>query len=182
MLIEQRNYSNLSTYVFKAEAALDASTAAASNSTAPPLLASASSTSSIKKKSAERENVQSKLDLAVALSHLSQGNYEKAAQAFLKIGPAKELGDWVGKVHSCILNCQRTLLIVRQLIAPGDIAIYGTLCALASFQRPMIKSKVLENSLFSAYIEQEPYVRDLIESYMSSNFKSVLEILNRYSV
>ncbi len=69
-----------------------------------------------------------------------------------------------------------------QLVAPGDIAIYGTLCALASFQRSAIKSKILENSLFGAYIEQEPYIRELIESYMSSNFMNVLAILNRYSV
>jgi COP9 signalosome complex subunit 1 len=65
------------------------------------LLAAASSTST-KKKSAERDHVQSKLDLAGALSHLGQGNYEKAAHAFLKIGPAKELGDWIGKVRPCV--------------------------------------------------------------------------------
>lgn len=69
-----------------------------------------------------------------------------------------------------------------QLIAPGDIAIYGTLCALASFQRSSIKARVLENSIFGAYIEQEPYIRELIEAYMKSNFKVVLEVLTRYSV
>jgi len=100
LLIEQRNYSNLSTYVFKADAALDATAAAnntsSSNSTgAPPLAASISMS---KKRSTERDNVQSKLDLAAALSHLGQGNYEKAAHAFLKIGSVKELGDWVGRV------------------------------------------------------------------------------------
>jgi COP9 signalosome complex subunit 1 len=41
---------------------------------------------------------------------------------------------------------------------------------------------VLENSIFGVYIEQEPYVRELIEAYMGSNFKSVLELLSRYSV
>lgn len=102
LLIEQRNYSHLPTYVFKAEAALDAATAAASSSnnaaggaaSAPvPMV-----TTGAKKKSAEREHVQSKLDLATALSHLGQSNYEKAAQYLLRIGSAKELGDWVGKV------------------------------------------------------------------------------------
>lgn len=32
------------------------------------------------------------------------------------------------------------------------------------------------------YIEQEPYVRELVESYMNNRFKSVLDILDRYSV
>ena len=67
-------------------------------------------------------------------------------------------------------------------MAPGDIAIYGTLCALATFQRSAIKSKILENSIFGSYIEQEPYMRELIEAYMNSNFKVVLELLSRYSV
>jgi len=163
LLIEHRNYAHLNTYVFKADAALDAATAA---NTAPPtgstpVVAAASTT---KKKSAERDNVQSKLDLATALSHLASASYEKAAISFLKVGPPKDLGDWIGK-----------------LVAPGDIAIYGTLCALATFQRSAIKSKILENSIFGSYIEQEPYMRELIEAYMNSNFKVVLELLSRYS-
>jgi len=52
----------------------------------------------------DRDNVQAKLDLATALSHLGQGAYEKAAQYFLKVGAAKDLGDWVGKVLSVTHN------------------------------------------------------------------------------
>jgi len=163
-LIEQRNYAHLTTYVFKADAALDSSAVSAQTSstgaTAPP-----PANNGAKKKSAERDHVQAKLDLATALSHLGQANYEKAALAFLKIGPPKDLGHWIGK-----------------LIAPGDIAIYGTLCSLATFPRSTIKGRILENSVFGSYIEQEPYVRELIEAYMNSNFKTVLDLLNKYSV
>jgi len=106
LLIEQRNYANLTTYVFKADAALDASAAAAANNTSSNSTgAQASSSSAAKKRSSERENIQSKLDLAGALSYLGQGSYEKAAHSFLKIGNVKELGDWVGKVcQECFLN------------------------------------------------------------------------------
>lgn len=100
-MIEYRNYAHLNTYVFKADAALDAATAANTSGTVPPggsaPVPTAATTS--KKKSVERENVQSKLDLATALSHLSSTNYEKAAISFLKIGPPKDLGDWIGKVN-----------------------------------------------------------------------------------
>jgi len=164
LLIEYRNYAHLNTYVFKADAALDAATAANTSGTVPPGGSAPVPTATSKKKSVERENVQSKLDLATALSHLSSASYEKAAISFLKIGPSKDLGDWIGK-----------------LVAPGDIAIYGTLCALATFQRSAIKSQILENSVFGSYIEQEPYIRELIEAYMNSNFKVVLELLARYS-
>ncbi|KAJ7803903.1 hypothetical protein B0H14DRAFT_2384221, partial [Mycena olivaceomarginata] len=67
------------------------------------------------------------------------------------------------------------------LIAPGDIAIYGVLCALATLPRSAPKTQILENSTFGMYVEQEPYVRELVEAYLSSNFKTVLELLNRYS-
>jgi len=163
LLIEHRNYAHLNTYVFKADAALDAASAANTSGTAPTG-GGAPVPTATKKKSAERDNVQSKLDVATALSHLASANYEKAAISFLKIGPPNDLGNWIGK-----------------LVAPGDIAIYGTLCALATFQRPAIKSRILENSIFGSYIEQEPYIRELTEAYMNSNFKVVLELLSRYS-
>ncbi|KAH6877424.1 G protein pathway suppressor 1 [Coprinopsis sp. MPI-PUGE-AT-0042] len=168
LLIEQRNYSHLTTYVFKADAALDAAKAAAAP---PPAAATAGVTAAgaaqQKKKAAgggEREDVQAKLSLATALSHLGQGNYEKAATSLLNVGSPSNLGDWIGK-----------------LVAPGDITIYTTLCALATFPRASIKSRLLENTNFTLYMEHEPYIRDLIQAYMNSNFKVVLELLNRYS-
>ncbi|KAG1730270.1 26S proteasome subunit RPN7-domain-containing protein [Suillus paluster] len=162
LVIEQRNYAHISSYVFKAEGALDTA-----NATAVANVAAGSNNSSVAappKKSAERDQVQSKLDFAMALFHLGQVNYEKAAHFFLKIGSPDSLGDWIGKI-----------------VAPGDFAVYGTLCALASMSRSAIKSQLTGNPIFSAYIEQEPYVRDLIQSYLSSDFKSVLELLERYS-
>ncbi|KAJ7201080.1 G protein pathway suppressor 1 [Mycena pura] len=167
LLIEQRNYSHLPTYVFKADAALDAASAASASakegdgngaSTAAPLL------NKRKPMSEDRERVQSKLDFATALSNLASGNYQKAAYAFLKLGSVKDFGNWMGK-----------------LVAPGDIAIYGVLCALASLPRSALKTQILENATFGVYVEQEPYVRELVEAYLGSNFKTVLELLNRYS-
>ncbi|KIJ64919.1 hypothetical protein HYDPIDRAFT_89529 [Hydnomerulius pinastri MD-312] len=162
LVIEQRNYAHIPSYIYKAEGALDtaaalATGAAGSNPGAPVQPVS-------KKPSAEREQVQSKLDFALALSYLGQGNYGKAASSFLRLGPAEQLGDWVGK-----------------LVAPGDIAIYGTLCALASLSRSAIKAQLIDNPVFSVYIEQEPYVRDLIQAYMASDFRTTLDLLSRYS-
>ena len=59
---------------------------------------------------------------------------------------------------------------------------YGTLCALATFPRAAIKARISENSVFGAYMEQEPYIRELVEAYTNSSFKTVLDILSRYSV
>ena len=72
--------------------------------------------------------------------------------------------------------------MLLQMIAPGDIAIYATLWALATFPRTMIRAQLLDNDNFGMYIEQEPYVRELLEAYMNNRFKTVLETLERYSV
>ncbi|KAH9903344.1 G protein pathway suppressor 1 [Cubamyces lactineus] len=162
LLMEQRNYSHVATYVFKAEAALESVSVVRAN-TGPEAPAGAAQIQK-EKRNAEREKTQTKLDVATGLSHLGQSNYEKAANTFLKVGPVKGMDEWS-----------------RKLIAPGDVAIYATLCALATFPRPLIRTQILENDVFGMYIEQEPYIRELLESYMSNRFKNVLEILERYS-
>ncbi|KAL5478528.1 hypothetical protein ACEPAI_2712 [Sanghuangporus weigelae] len=166
LLIEQRNYAHINTYVFKADAALDVAansgTAGSSGSSQP------SGATQLHKKptapSAEREKVQTKLDVATAIAYLGQGNYERAAVCFLKLGVPKALEDWNGKI-----------------ITPSDIAIYGTLCAMATLTRGAIKAQLLESETFAIYLEQEPYVRELVNAYIGSKFKDVLELLERYS-
>lgn len=93
----------MATYVFKADSALDAAAASSKNAAAQSAAAAtgaAAGAGAAPKKhgNAEREKVQSKLDFAAALSRLGQGHYERAAMAFLKIGPPKGLDGWVGKV------------------------------------------------------------------------------------
>jgi len=99
---------HLTTYIFKADAVLDsaASAAASSSNNGGDLVMATTAASAAKKKvtlgsrsSAERDTYQSKLDLASTLLYLGQENYEKVAQCFLKLGLAKDLGDWVGKVR-----------------------------------------------------------------------------------
>ena len=101
--MEQRSYSHIGTYVFKAEAALDSATSARQPS--GPEAPAGAAQAHKEKRSAERERVQSKLDLATAVSNLGQNQYEKAAQTFLRIGPTKTLEDWSGKV--CIAVSHR---------------------------------------------------------------------------
>ncbi|KIK22558.1 hypothetical protein PISMIDRAFT_102310 [Pisolithus microcarpus 441] len=162
LAVEQRNYAHIPSYVYKAEGALESLTiGGAVASAAAPSSASASQG----RKPTDRDQIQTKLEFVLALSHLGTGAYDKAATAFLKLGPPEQLGDWIGK-----------------LVAPSDIAIYGTLCALSSLSRSLVKSQLVDNPTFATYIEQEPYVRELVQAYMTSDFKTVLDILSRYSI
>ena len=98
LLMEQRSYPHIGTYVFKAEAALDSATSVRQAAHQAPEAPAGSAQATRERRSAERERVQSKLDVATAISYLGQSNYEKAAQEFLKVGPPKGLEDWFGKV------------------------------------------------------------------------------------
>lgn len=97
-MIEHRNYANLTTYIFKAEAALEATMA--SNGVAVNAVSTQTATqnAAAAAKKREKEQIQTKLDLASAFSHLGQGNYEKVASYMFRLGPPKDLGDWAGKV------------------------------------------------------------------------------------
>jgi hypothetical protein len=144
-VIEQRNYAHISSYVFKAEGALDTASAAAASNAAPG--SNNISAAPPPKKSAERDQVQSKLDFAMALFHLGQANYEKAAQLFLKIGPPDSLGDWIGKVGE-IFYPANLCLYSSSLSLPVTLRYMG-LFALLPACRDLRSSLNLREMLFS---------------------------------
>ncbi|KAL3649528.1 COP9/signalosome complex subunit Csn1 [Castilleja foliolosa] len=99
-----------------------------------------------------------KLRSAAGLAHLEGKKYKLAARKFLETGP--ELGN-----------------NYTEVIAPQDIATYGSLCALASFDRAELKSKVIDNINFRNFLELVPEIRELINDFHTSNYASCLEYL-----
>ncbi|KAG5538470.1 hypothetical protein RHGRI_019146 [Rhododendron griersonianum] len=99
-----------------------------------------------------------KLRAAGGLALLEAKKYKLAARKFLETG--HELGNSYSEV-----------------IAPQDIATYGGLCALASFDRAELKalhslflllnSKVIDNLNFRNFLELVPEVRELIHDFYS---------------
>ncbi|XP_010255512.1 PREDICTED: COP9 signalosome complex subunit 1 [Nelumbo nucifera] len=99
-----------------------------------------------------------KLRCAAGLAHLDGKKYKLAARKFLETGP--ELGN-----------------NYTEVIAPQDVATYGGLCALASFDRTELKNKVIDNLNFRNFLELVPEVRELIHDFYSSHYASCLEYL-----
>ncbi|XP_010523727.1 PREDICTED: COP9 signalosome complex subunit 1 [Tarenaya hassleriana] len=99
-----------------------------------------------------------KLRCASGLAHLEVRKYKLAARKFLEVNP--ELGNSYNEV-----------------IAPQDVATYGGLCALASFDRSELKQKVIDNINFRNFLELVPEVRELINDFYSSRYASCLEYL-----
>ncbi|KAH6779835.1 COP9 signalosome complex subunit 1 [Perilla frutescens var. hirtella] len=99
-----------------------------------------------------------KLRCAAGLAHLEGKKYKLAARKFLEVGP--ELGN-----------------NYTEVIAPQDVATYGSLCALASFDRAELKTKVIDNANFRNFLELVPEIRELINDFHTSHYASCLEYL-----
>ncbi|KAM0843289.1 hypothetical protein ACQ4PT_057807 [Festuca glaucescens] len=104
--------------------------------------------------------VIAKLRAAAGVAYLETKKYKLAARKFLETGP--ELGSNYSEV-----------------IAPQDVAVYGALCALASFDRSDLKSKVVDNINFRNFLELVPEVRELVNDFYSSRYGSCLEHLEK---
>ncbi|KAG0490266.1 hypothetical protein HPP92_007129 [Vanilla planifolia] len=99
-----------------------------------------------------------KLRCAAGLAHLEGRRYKLAARKFLETGFE--------------LSCN-----YMEVIAPQDVATYGGLCALASFDRMELKNKVIDNINFRNFLELVPEVRELINDFYASRYASCLDYL-----
>lgn len=66
------------------------------------------------------------------------------------------------------------------VLSPNDVAIYGGLSALASFDRRELQSQVLSNANFKNFLALEPALNELIESFYQSKYTHCFEVLKKY--
>lgn len=111
-----------------------------------------------------REELRSKLECCRALCALAdRDDYLSAANALMNVGP--ELGN-----------------TFNHILSANDIAVYGGLCALASFDREQLRSKVIQNSTFKTYLELEPQIQEMIEAFYASKYTTCLQLLDAFKV
>ncbi|KAL5039775.1 hypothetical protein BDV3_003191 [Batrachochytrium dendrobatidis] len=107
-----------------------------------------------------KETLGSKLTSICGILSLETGAYYKAAKSFLSIP-----FDHVNELY--------------ETISPNDVAVYGGLIALATFERSELKKLVFENSSFKQFLELEPQIREMIYAFYSLNFRASLDILGK---
>ncbi|KAJ3682113.1 hypothetical protein LUZ60_014686 [Juncus effusus] len=101
-----------------------------------------------------------KLKCASGLAFLENKKYKFAARKFI------ETGYELGNNYSEVISAQ-------------DVGTYGGLCALASFDRTELKSKIIDNSSFRNFLELVPEVRELINDFYASRYASCLSYLEK---
>lgn len=67
----------------------------------------------------------------------------------------------------------------RAIVSVADIAVYATLCALATLGRSELKARVIESEGLAG---EGDGMKELLDAWMTSNFRAVLGLLEKYSV
>jgi COP9 signalosome complex subunit 1 len=99
-----------------------------------------------------------RLKCAAGLAEMECRKYKNAARYFLQ-----------ASFDHCVCP---------DLVSPYTVAIYGGLCALGTFERQELHSKVLSSSSFKQFLELEPLLRDAIIYFHQSKYASCLTLLN----
>ncbi len=65
----------------------------------------------------------------------------------------------------------------KDLIPSEDIAIYGSLCALASFSRKELKANILQNYGFKTLLDLVPDMKEVVLDFYASKYSSCFKLL-----
>lgn len=98
-----------------------------------------------------------KLKCAAGLAELATIKYKAAAKHFLQAN---------------LDHCD-----FPELMSPNNVAMYGGLCALATFDRHELQKNVIFSSSFKLFLELEPQLRDIIFKFYESKYASCLKLL-----
>ncbi|OQR92082.1 COP9 signalosome complex subunit 1 [Achlya hypogyna] len=101
----------------------------------------------------------SKVAATFGLVHLVNKKYHNAALKFV------ECNVEIGASYNEVLHAE-------------DIALFGGLCALATFDRAELRDKVINNPSFKAFLELVPRLREMINDFYGSQYASCLQILH----
>uniref|UniRef100_A0A914C3R3 PCI domain-containing protein n=1 Tax=Acrobeloides nanus TaxID=290746 RepID=A0A914C3R3_9BILA len=103
------------------------------------------------------QSSKAKVFAVTGLYRMHGRNYKSAADSFIQV--------------------DLDALNYPQLLSSNDVAIYGTLCALATFDRNELKERVLGSTLFRKFLESEPKLVELLQKFCKSAFGTCLDIL-----
>uniref|UniRef100_A0A7S3R7C1 PCI domain-containing protein n=1 Tax=Dunaliella tertiolecta TaxID=3047 RepID=A0A7S3R7C1_DUNTE len=100
-----------------------------------------------------------KITASSGLALMHSKRYKQAARKFTEV--SVELGTTFNNV-----------------IAPQDVALYGVLCALASFERSELQQRVMANIGFKEFMELTPEMRELVSDFYNCRYARCLRSLD----
>jgi len=110
-------------------------------------------------KNAEHQALLTRLKCAGGLADLMTRKYKAAAKQFLE-----------ASLDYC--DCP-------DLMSPNNVAVYGGLCALATFDRTELLKQVISSSQFKLFLELEPQLREVLQCFYDSRYGQCLKLLDQ---
>jgi len=108
-------------------------------------------------KSTEHLSLVTRLKCAGGLADLMTRKYKAAAKQFL---------------DASLDHCE-----CPDLMSPNNVAIYGGLTALATFDRTELLKQVISSSQFKLFLELEPQLREVLQCFYDSRYGQCLKLL-----
>ncbi|XP_071815368.1 COP9 signalosome complex subunit 1-like [Apostichopus japonicus] len=102
--------------------------------------------------------IVTKLKCAAGVAELATKKYKPAAKYFLQ---------------ASFDHCD-----FPELLSPNNVAVYGGLCALATYTRQELQKNIISSSSFKLFLELEPQLRDIIFMFYQSKYASCLKLLD----
>ncbi|CAG2107161.1 unnamed protein product [Medioppia subpectinata] len=105
-------------------------------------------------------SIATRLNCAAGLSDLASKKYKNAAKHFLAA------------------NFDHLSVEYGDMVSVNNVAVYGGLCALATFDRLELHKNIISNASFKLFLELEPQLRDAITKFHESKYANCLSILD----
>ncbi|XP_045575562.1 COP9 signalosome complex subunit 1 isoform X3 [Salmo salar] len=108
----------------------------------------------------QNQSVLTKLKCAAGLAELASRKYKPAAKCFLQ---------------ASFDHCD-----FPELLSPSNVAVYGGMCALATFDRQELQKNIISSSSFKLFLELEPQDNLLLDLYLAPHVRTLYtQIRNR---
>lgn len=114
---------------------------------------------------ADKVNIMSKLKCCQVLALLGGGDYPNRYQL---VANALQEVSYEALPH------------ISDILSANDIAIYGGLCALVTFDRKKLQQQVLNNANFKNFLVLEPSLHELLHAFYQSKYSVCFDLLEKY--
>lgn len=108
----------------------------------------------------DKSAIATKLNCASGLAYLANRKYDQAARCFL------------------LCNFDHFNSDASEFLSVNNVAVYGALCALASFSRDQLLRQVIQSTTFKLFLETEPQLREILSKFYDSKYANCLTILD----
>ncbi len=110
-------------------------------------------------KNKEDASILCKVKCAAGLAELNSKRYKSAAKYFL--------------------NTTFENFNFSDIITPNNVAVYGSLCALATYDRRELQTNVIQSSAFKSFLELEPQIREILFKFNESKYAVCLKLMDK---